>query len=282
MGEYSLTVIIPNYNKEKYILKCIDSVMGQTYDISEIIIVDDCSTDQSPEVIRKIARENPKIHPVFLKQNQGVSHARNVGIAECRSEYITFLDSDDYYGNKDKLMNEMVMIKQDQVSNVLAYSKLAFCDESGENIWQPNMKRRSYLEGNVYHRLVSGNFEFSTITRDYCIKKSILVDVGGYNEKKCLYEDLELLIKLSRKCRFACTMEQGSVYRQNTNGLSNRTSKELDYALREVLNEGMTDLSQADQIIIVWMKCMKKVKTTYLVALFGAKKAVKKIIARVS
>ncbi len=98
----SLTVIIPNYNNEKYIGKCIKSVLSQSLLPDEIIIVDDCSTDSSKQIIKEFAENNARIKPFFLEENGGVSHARNYGIKRSEGEYITFLDADDYYCNKKK------------------------------------------------------------------------------------------------------------------------------------------------------------------------------------
>ena len=77
----------------------------------EIIIVDDCSTDNSRRIIEKLAKENETIKLIYPKTNGGVSKARNLGLQNASYDYVTFIDSDDFYINVDKLKNEMTQLK---------------------------------------------------------------------------------------------------------------------------------------------------------------------------
>lgn len=90
-----LTVIIPVYNTEKYLKRCIESVINQTFLDLEIILVDDGSTDQSASICDDYARRDNRIK-VIHKTNGGLSDARNTGIKEATSEFISFVDSDDW------------------------------------------------------------------------------------------------------------------------------------------------------------------------------------------
>ena len=92
-----VSVIVPVYNVEKYIKRCLNSILEQTYKDCEIICVDDCGQDKSIQIIEEIQRENPgKIRILYGTVNQGLGAARDRGIAAARGEYITFVDSDDY------------------------------------------------------------------------------------------------------------------------------------------------------------------------------------------
>ena len=95
-----VSVIVPFYNVEGYIEKCLDTLVNQTLEDIEIIIVNDGSTDNSKEIIEKYKKQyNDKI--IYLeKQNGGLSDARNYGIPYAKGEYIAFLDSDDYVNIK--------------------------------------------------------------------------------------------------------------------------------------------------------------------------------------
>ena len=90
-----LSVIIPVYNKEKYLKRCLDSVVNQTYSNLEIVLVDDGSTDHSLSICREYAEKDSRIN-VFAKQNGGVSSARNHGLENCTGELIAFADPDDW------------------------------------------------------------------------------------------------------------------------------------------------------------------------------------------
>jgi len=91
-----ISVIIPLYNSEKFIGKCINSLLGQTYDNCEIIVVDDGSTDNSLEVAQSYAQKDARVRVFSGKKYSGVSAVRNVGLKNAKGEYVCFVDSDDY------------------------------------------------------------------------------------------------------------------------------------------------------------------------------------------
>ncbi|MBD5132889.1 MAG: glycosyltransferase [Clostridiales bacterium] len=90
-----VSVIIPVYNVEKYLARCLDSIVGQTYRNLEIILVNDGSTDHSEDICLQYAQSDPRIR-LFTQKNQGLSAARNTGLDHMKGEYIHFVDSDDY------------------------------------------------------------------------------------------------------------------------------------------------------------------------------------------
>ena len=100
-----LSLIIPVYNVENYIEKCLDSVVNQTIDDMEIIIVNDGSKDKSKEKINKYLQKYKEKIKYLEKENGGLSSARNFGIPHATGEYIAFLDSDDYV--EPKMYEEM-------------------------------------------------------------------------------------------------------------------------------------------------------------------------------
>lgn len=91
-----LSIIIPTYNAEKYIYRCVESVIKQNCEDCEILVVDDGSTDRTLNIIHEIIKNNKKISLKYLKEeNKGVSAARNKGIENAIGDYIFFLDADD-------------------------------------------------------------------------------------------------------------------------------------------------------------------------------------------
>ena len=102
-----VSIIMPVYNAEKYVSEAIESVRNQSYENWELIIVDDGSTDRSPEIIDACSRKDPRIKS-FHQKNQGVSMARNFALCQIHGEYVTFIDSDDVY-HPDRL-HRMVQI----------------------------------------------------------------------------------------------------------------------------------------------------------------------------
>lgn len=91
-----ISVVVPVYNVEPYLDRCLDSIEGQTWKELEIIIVDDASTDGSGRICDIHAGEDKRIEAVHLPVNKGLSAARNEGVSRARGEYLTFVDSDDY------------------------------------------------------------------------------------------------------------------------------------------------------------------------------------------
>lgn len=92
-----VSVIMPSYNASRFIEQAIDSVLQQSYQSIELIIIDDCSTDNSKEIIKELAEKHPKIKPVYLQENSGAAVARNKGIELAVGKYIAFLDTDDVW-----------------------------------------------------------------------------------------------------------------------------------------------------------------------------------------
>lgn len=96
MNEVAVSIIVPVYNVEQYIKKCLNSLVGQTLKEIEIILINDCSPDNSESIILEFQKMDDRIFYIKQKENQGQGLARNVGIDVARGEYILFVDSDDY------------------------------------------------------------------------------------------------------------------------------------------------------------------------------------------
>ena len=94
-----ISIIVPIYNREKYLSECIDSILVQSYSDFEVLLIDDGSTDRSGEICDEYAQKDARIR-VFHKENGGVSSARNVGLDNATGEWIAFVDSDDWVGEK--------------------------------------------------------------------------------------------------------------------------------------------------------------------------------------
>ena len=98
MSVPQISIIVPVYNAEKYLRKCIDSILDQTFTDFEVILIDDGSSDQSGLICDEYLKKDARVR-VLHKKNDGVSNARNTGILSSRGKWITFIDSDDYIGH---------------------------------------------------------------------------------------------------------------------------------------------------------------------------------------
>ena len=110
-----ISIIVPIYNVEKYLCRCLDSIKNQTYTDFEVIMVDDGSTDTSAEIAGKYISDSR--FKLFSQQNQGQGAARNLGIIKSKGDYICFVDSDDYVSHEylSTLMNALVKSEADIV-----------------------------------------------------------------------------------------------------------------------------------------------------------------------
>lgn len=116
----NISVIIPVYNTEKYLDECIKSVLNQTYQDFELILVDDHSTDNSPLIIKKYLKQDSRIKAVTNKNSHGAGGARNTGIELSSGKYLAFLDSDDYY--LPNFLEKMLLTqKQNDTDIVISY-----------------------------------------------------------------------------------------------------------------------------------------------------------------
>lgn len=112
-----VSVIIPVYNSSKYILASLQSVTDQSYPNIEVIVIDDCSTDNSWNLVNEYAIKHKELKCIKLKSNLGAAVARNVGINKANGKYLAFLDSDDLW-EKDKLSRQVTLLEE---------KKCAFC-----------------------------------------------------------------------------------------------------------------------------------------------------------
>lgn len=141
--EIKISVIIPVYNAQEYLCKCLDSVVNQTYRNLDIILVNDGSTDASGEICDAYARNNSNIR-VFHKENGGQSFARMIGIENAVGDYVTFVDSDDYL-DIDTYEQILSSVVEDRLPEMIAYDLL---EEYGDYI---TVKRNQFHEG-MYDR----------------------------------------------------------------------------------------------------------------------------------
>lgn len=127
MEDALVSIIIPTYNIEKYIRETIECVLAQTYQNWELEITDDCSTDNTVNIIKQYAEKDSRIHLWQLEKNSGAGNARNNSIKKARGRYIAFLDSDDWWF-PDKLEKQIAFMKKNNYEFTFTYT--AYTDEN--------------------------------------------------------------------------------------------------------------------------------------------------------
>lgn len=184
MKKPKLSVIIAVYNTEKYVEKCLDSLLNQTYENIELVVINDCSTDGSLKILKKYAKNNNNIVLIDNKENRGLSYSRNVGLEKSTGEYIGYIDSDDYVDNTyyEKLMKAVINEKADMA---ITDMKIVYEDAS-----YPDHVTKG-CEGN----LTKLNFIKNGLAASACNKvfKRELISKNKFSEGK-LNEDLAVIL----------------------------------------------------------------------------------------
>lgn len=186
MGEVLVSVIIPVYNVEKYLKKCVESVLNQTYKNLDIILIDDGSTDLSGNMCDDWQKRDKRV-TVIHKQNGGLSDARNAGLNIARGTYYAFVDSDDYISSD---MIEVMVNSASKNSCEIAICNMIRFSESGESFlfYHPVTEEQVLLEGNRFQTLSQPSVCNKLFKADLFDK--IYFPKGKYYEDTFIYHEL--------------------------------------------------------------------------------------------
>lgn len=197
-----VSVIIPTYNRAHLIERSINSVLNQTYKDFELLIVDDASTDNTEEVVKRYADE--RIRYIKCEENGGASKARNRGIEEAKYDYIAFQDSDDEW-HADKLEKQMNLMLGAPENVGLVYCEYHYHSVEGMEAFCP--ERSIPLEmkaGFIFPQLLLKNM---VGTPTMLVKKECFDKLGVFSEGLTCLEDWELVLRIARNYQIAFVPE---------------------------------------------------------------------------
>lgn len=209
MIKYSF--IVPVYNTEKYLKKCLDSLVNQTYKDFEIIVVNDGSTDKSSNIISKYQKKYKNII-VIDKENEGLSMARNRGVQKSSGKYIIFVDSDDYVSNK--LLEEVD--KKIDDSDILRF-QIATEDEEYTKINEYHEEGFESMCGYDAFRYLS-SYHFVEPAWCYVIRKNYYIENKFSFKKGVYHEDFGLIPYVIYKARKVKSIDFIGYYYIQRNG----------------------------------------------------------------
>ena len=216
-----ISVYITSFNKGKYLRQAITSVLNQSLQPEEIIIVDDGSNDNSREIIKGFASRYPEIiKPIINENNYGIAKTRNIAISHCKGELITFVDGDDYFF-PSKLESELKIIRNGNYGCV--YSNHVFVDEfSNENGCFAD-KEDHPVEGDLFIENFTRSFHVNSGSNFHneMFYKNNAIKIGLYDENIQIWEDWDFRIRMSKKFRYGYCPEVNSAYRRLPTGLHN-------------------------------------------------------------
>lgn len=183
-----ISVIIPVYNVEEFLPRCVESVLCQTYTDYEIILVDDGSTDSSSDICDLYAQKNDKIK-VYHKRNGGLADARNFGLEHSVGDYVLFLDSDDFYTDENMFTQ---LMRYSGKADVICFNYCRYIRKLGQALLTV------FKSHDIMNILKDGVFRevFVSSAWSKFVKRSLLNKYSIYFEKGSLSEDIEWSAKL--------------------------------------------------------------------------------------
>jgi len=218
---FLITIIVPVYNANKYISETIESIIGQTYNTWELIIVDDCSTDDTVSIIKKYVKLDKRIFLVESEQNfGGPARPRNIGIKKAKGEYIAFLDADDIW-KKDKLQRQMDFMSENNV--YFSSTGSEYIDENSNSI-KKRLSIFSFLHQfrrkTTINDIINSNF----ITTSSVVVHREYIELFSEKKEHIAVEDVYLWLSILNKNPniYKYQKEKLVRYRVLDNSISNR------------------------------------------------------------
>lgn len=190
MNDVKISFIVPIYNSENTLSRCIESVLNQSYNNFELLLINDGSSDESLKICKMYAKKDKRIK-VFSHDNKGISYTRNVGLSKATGTHIMFLDSDDCF--KLNSLQHIVDIVKDKNFDLLSFNYDKFIDNPKMNI---SMKKKSKLvkkDDMIFNILIEK--KYSGVCWNKVIKKEIINNVK-FDEKIGIGEDLDFILSI--------------------------------------------------------------------------------------
>ncbi|TAD88574.1 MAG: glycosyltransferase family 2 protein, partial [Oscillatoriales cyanobacterium] len=217
MNSTKVSVIIPAFNAAETLVAAVSSALNGSHQHLEILIVDDCSTDDTRKIAAQLAESNPRIQLFVNPENYGVSKSRNLMIERATGEYVAFLDSDDTW-EPNKLEFCLQMLAEHSEVKAVAHA-LRYLDKSGNKLsYIPTYPTtKAEMQGIKLTGDSPWVFPSSVV-----IEREILLKEGGFAEDWLVGEDTELFTRISHKYGLLATKQPLGNYRIRGNSLTDK------------------------------------------------------------
>lgn len=213
-----VSVIMATHNDEKFLRQAIESVLSQTYQNSELIVINDASTDSTAEILADFLSLNKQIIVLTNKQKLGLTNSLNIGIEKAKGEYIARIDSDDFWNDNEKIKKQVRFLNTNRKYGVVGcWSKTI--DSSGKVI--------SLLQYPVQDSEIRKYFliENCFIHSSVLIRSSVIKKESAYNKKYHFAQDYDLWLSTGLKTKMHNLPAFMVYYRKNPSGMSQQNYK---------------------------------------------------------
>ena len=223
-----VTVIVPVYNAEKYIRKCVKSILEQNYTNLELLLIDDASTDKTWECIENLQKSDERIKAFQQATNKGPGAARNLGLYHANGKWIFFVDSDDAIATN--MINTMVAIAEKNSADLAICDFYAKANKKGEIFGTKMLTREEYVK-KYYYCFPPNTYVGSNCNK--CYKAEIIKRQNiRFDENERFAEDYRFNVNYMHHVEKLCVLSQGLyVYNRHNNSLSTKAVS-FDTALK--------------------------------------------------
>ena len=228
-----ISIIVPIYNVENYLRQCLDSIVAQTYQNFECLLINDGSPDHSADICREYVSKDSRFR-YFEKENGGVSSARNLGIEYSKGEYITFIDSDDWVDSDYLELLYMKINEYNADLAVLTYKQYSMNDGCFYlHVWEQDYYEKYYTGNELLNSLPNLENYDSTFNVSWgkLFKRNFL-ETATFNEQRIMGEDLEFNFKIFLQIK-SCIYLNRALYNFRQHHLSTRARKISDKYLMD-------------------------------------------------
>lgn len=234
-----VSIVLPTYNGKNYICESIESVINQTYNDWELIIVDDCSNDGTESIIDGYAKQDSRIKIIHNKINKKLPGALNVGFSHAKGDFLSWTSDDNAY--QKNAIGKMVHFLLDHPAADIVYADYDLIDGQGSVI------------GEVVHEATGNIYKDNIVGACFLYRREVQEKLGGYDEKLFLVEDYDFWLRAYEQYTLQLLPEKLYLYRTHSNSLTDTRMAEIGAATSKVLERILddTDLNETNKTILL-------------------------------
>ncbi len=231
-----VSIILPTYNGEKYICDSINSVINQTYTDWELIVIDDCSTDSTYQLVQEYAQRDNRIKLFRNEKNLKLPATLNVGFSKATGKFLTWTSDDNLY--MENAIERMVALLQSNKQLALVFSRMENIDFKGDSLGLTDIPESE--QEIFYHNIVGASFMYT---------RTIYEEIGGYDTNKFLMEDYDYWLRISRKAEIKYIPDVLYKYRQHLGSLTESRNRQVLEGKVKILEEQLNVMELKENIM---------------------------------